>query len=119
MQRTVGASATSPIRLIGEQKFTYYVVFAATKEQQAITVHSAEEERARLALVDEWLGSLKLETLDPVLNTAFNFAKVRGSESIFRTKRTYARTRRRKLLCGFIDERSIRIHESVLPLSGL
>lgn len=69
----------------GDSK-TYYLVFAATKEQQALTIHSAEEERARLALVDEWFGSLKLETPDPVLNTAFNFAKVRGSESIFRTK---------------------------------
>ena len=44
------------------------------------------EEMLRMAFVDEVCSSLVLDTPDPVLNTMFAFAKIRGSESLFRTK---------------------------------
>lgn len=39
--------------------------------------------------VSEMWGNLVVETPDPVLNTAFAFAKIRGSESIYKTKGGY------------------------------
>ena len=44
------------------------------------------EEELRTAFADEVCSSLVLDTPDPVLNTMFAFAKIRGSESLFRTK---------------------------------
>jgi len=44
------------------------------------------EESARRARVDSFLSKLRLETPDPVLNTAFAFAKIRATESIYETK---------------------------------
>ena len=41
---------------------------------------------ARRALTASLQADLKLETPDPVINTMFSFAKVRGCESIFKTK---------------------------------
>lgn len=46
----------------------------------------SHEKSLREALVDELSGKLVLSTPDPVLNTMFNFAKIRGAESLFRTK---------------------------------
>ncbi|MDR2863395.1 MAG: hypothetical protein LBV54_05940, partial [Puniceicoccales bacterium] len=40
---------------------------------------------ARHAAVANWQNKLRLETPDPVLNTAFAFAKIRAAESIFKT----------------------------------
>lgn len=51
-----------------------------------IVVNAKEEEKARRERVDEFLGKLQLETPDPVLNTAFAFAKIRTTESIYETK---------------------------------
>lgn len=48
---------------------------------------AAETERqARQAFVDEICGRLRFESPDPVLNTMFSMAKIRASESIFRTR---------------------------------
>ena len=44
------------------------------------------EKSLRDAFVSEVCGKLVLSTPDPVLNTMFAFAKIRGSESLFRTK---------------------------------
>src|SRR5579859_6390427 len=44
------------------------------------------EERARRERVDGFLSALQLETPDPLLNTAFAFAKIRAAESIYKTK---------------------------------
>ena len=41
---------------------------------------------ARRALVAQWDGSLVLETPDPVIDREFRFAKIRASESIYKTK---------------------------------
>lgn len=44
------------------------------------------EERARRERVDGFLSALQLETPDPLLNTAFAFAKIRAAESIYKTR---------------------------------
>ena len=46
-----------------------------------------QELSARRALVDEWWSKLVLDTPDPVINRMFAFAKIRGAESIYQTKR--------------------------------
>ncbi|MBS1857064.1 MAG: hypothetical protein JST11_16965 [Acidobacteria bacterium] len=51
-----------------------------------VPVDAAAEEAARRARVDSFLSKLRLETPDPVLNTAFAFAKIRTTESIYQTK---------------------------------
>lgn len=40
----------------------------------------------RRAFIDEIAGKLVLDTPDMILNTMFSFSKIRGSESIFRTR---------------------------------
>ena len=44
------------------------------------------EETARKQRISNILSSLRLETPDVVLNTMFDFAKIRGTESIYNTK---------------------------------
>jgi hypothetical protein len=44
------------------------------------------EEAARKRRVDGFLSALVLETPDPMLNTAFAFAKIRAAESIYATR---------------------------------
>jgi len=45
-----------------------------------------KEEAARRARINNILSLLQLETPNPVLNTMFAFAKIRGTESIYNTK---------------------------------
>ncbi|HEX7903190.1 MAG TPA: hypothetical protein VF487_04855 [Chitinophagaceae bacterium] len=45
-----------------------------------------KEEAARANRINSILSLLRLETPDPVLNTMFDFAKIRGTESIYNTK---------------------------------
>ncbi|WP_114781912.1 glucosidase family protein [Botryobacter ruber] len=62
-------------------------LFGATKSGESIAnVQLDEEEKQRIALVSQWKNNLVLETPDQTLNQAFAFAKIRGSESIYRTK---------------------------------
>lgn len=49
-------------------------------------INILSERTAREALIREWWGNLVLDTPDPVLNSMFAFAKLRGAESIYRTK---------------------------------
>lgn len=51
-----------------------------------LRVDADAEEKARRDRVDSFLSKLRLETPDPVLNTAFAFAKIRATESIYETK---------------------------------
>jgi hypothetical protein len=44
------------------------------------------EEHARRERVESFLSNLQLVTPDPVLNTAFGFAKIRTTESVYETK---------------------------------
>lgn len=67
-----------------ETMFT--VVYTARREKdQELRWDAAAERKGRAALVDGFLSKLRLETPDPVLNTAFAFAKIRTTESIYDT----------------------------------
>jgi hypothetical protein len=70
------------------------VVFAIV--YQAVDVNSPfikanvqEELKGRKYRVDQFLSLLQLETPDKILNTAFAFAKIRATESIYKTKGGY------------------------------
>ncbi len=77
-----GAKSVGP----GE-RVTFALAFSATESRAGkLQIDLDAEERARRERVDGFLSELRLETPDPVLNTAFGFAKVRAAESIYRTK---------------------------------
>ncbi len=75
-----GGEVTSEL-LAGRGKVKHTVA-AETPLAPAVDAEYAE----RQALVSELGASLVLDTPDPVLNEMFRFAKLRASESIFRTK---------------------------------
>ncbi len=63
------------------------VVLTAREASAAkLEIDPAAEEAARRTRVDGFLSKLRLETPDPVLNTAFAFAKIRTTESIYQTR---------------------------------
>ncbi|MDR1517409.1 MAG: hypothetical protein LBS52_04820 [Dysgonamonadaceae bacterium] len=62
--------------------------YAGSQDADA-TLNVESELTARRALVALWRGNLRLETPDDVLNKAFDFAKIRASESIYKTKGGY------------------------------
>lgn len=68
------------------KSITVHVDFKATKPGQNTSFDGAKELQARLDYVDSLKQNLQLETPDPILNKMFDFAKLRGAESIFRTK---------------------------------
>lgn len=69
---------------------TYAVCYLATDAPNApLKINVDAEEKARENRVAEILAPLQLETPDTILNTAFAFAKIRGTESIYKTKRGY------------------------------
>lgn len=83
-QRVVGAGVRT---LRPGESMAFTVVFEAHKEADPpIVLDVAAEEQERMDRVDEILSKLQMETPDPVLNTAFAFAKLRATESIVRTK---------------------------------
>lgn len=68
-----------------ETKFS--VTIAGYKPGEIQKVIDVDQEQVlREKLVAEFTDKLVLETPDPVLNTMFSFAKIRGLESIFETK---------------------------------
>lgn len=73
------------------------------KKKGALTptdIDVAAEYGKRKALIDEWWGNFILDTPDKVLNRMFAFAKLRGVESIYRTKGGLMHgSRRCQLLC--------------------
>ena len=68
-------------------ELTYTVAYTGWKANEAAPVLDVSAElAARKALVQELWSKLIVVTPDPVLNRAFAFAKLRGSESIYATK---------------------------------
>ncbi|WP_207955566.1 hypothetical protein [Segetibacter sp. 3557_3] len=70
------------------------VVFAITYQavhgnDAPLVVEVNNEEQRRKMRVQQLLSKLVLETPDPILNTMFAFAKIRGTESIYNTKGGY------------------------------
>lgn len=64
-------------------------VQAYKSTQSEIKPDIAQEEQARKDFVKEVWTKLDFQSPDPVINTAFAFAKIRASESIFKTKGGY------------------------------
>jgi hypothetical protein len=69
------------------ESVSFTLAFSARESGAPPIIVNAElEEKARRERVDEFRSKLQLETPDPVLNTAFAFAKIRATESIYETK---------------------------------
>jgi hypothetical protein len=66
------------------------IVYQALRQGEPLLPVNPEEELVgRVRRVGEITSSLTLVTPDPVLNTAFEFAKLRAGESIFHTRNGY------------------------------
>ena len=70
----------------GESAAFAVAITAREAAAPPLEVDPEREESARRARVDGFLSQLRLETPDPVLNTAFAFAKIRATESIYETR---------------------------------
>ncbi|MFC6634178.1 hypothetical protein [Microbulbifer taiwanensis] len=68
------------------QSITVYLQFVATRNGQQFPFDGAAELQKRRDSVGAIEKKLRLQTPDPVLDRMFDFAKLRASESIFRTK---------------------------------
>ncbi|MDB5147463.1 MAG: hypothetical protein JWQ57_1483, partial [Mucilaginibacter sp.] len=69
---------------------TFSVYYVATDfPAQPIKIDADSEEIARENRINTILSPLQLKTPDTLLNTAFAFAKIRGTESIYKTKVGY------------------------------
>nr|WP_121273213.1 hypothetical protein [Pedobacter schmidteae] len=69
---------------------TFAVYYLATDHPgQLPKIDPDAEEQKRINRLAEIAAPLKLETPDPVLNTTFEFAKLRATESIYNTKGGY------------------------------
>jgi hypothetical protein len=68
----------------------FTVVYQAVRNgEQLVKINPEEEINKRINRVNAIKNPLQLVTPDPVLNTAFAFAKLRAAESIFYTKNGY------------------------------
>ena len=68
----------------------FSICYLATDQPSSLQpIHPEEEEKARANRVAEILAPLQLKTPDTILNTEFAFAKIRATESIYKTKRGY------------------------------
>lgn len=66
---------------------TFTMTYAAgLVNEDPPTIHVVEERNKRLKFIQDISNLLVLDTPDSILNTAFAFAKVRASESIFQTQ---------------------------------
>lgn len=74
-------------RLAKGESLHFSLIFRAHKANETQAPGSlVTEERDRRHFVDTINRALRLETPDPVLNRAFQFAKLRAAESVFETK---------------------------------
>jgi hypothetical protein len=69
---------------------TFALVYQAVNATHAFLLPDVHAElNARMKRVEQFLSLLQLETPDAMLNTAFAFAKIRATESIYNTKGGY------------------------------
>ena len=69
------------------EKVSFHVTFAGYRNGEPEIAFNIENElKEREDLVAQLWQNLILETPEPVVQTLFNFAKIRGSESIYKTK---------------------------------
>ena len=68
----------------------FVLTYQATNENNPLTrISVGQELNSRKARVQQFMSLLELETPDKILNTAFAFAKIRATESIYKTKGGY------------------------------
>uniref|UniRef100_UPI003217AB89 hypothetical protein n=1 Tax=uncultured Draconibacterium sp. TaxID=1573823 RepID=UPI003217AB89 len=65
------------------------MISAQAVNEEQLSVSLIDEKQKREQLIDNLWSNLVLETPNPVLNKAFDFAKIRASESIFKTEGGY------------------------------
>ncbi|WP_448546483.1 hypothetical protein [Thalassotalea fusca] len=80
------SNAVDELVLAAGDSTSIYVDYKATKAGQNNQFDGEIELAKRIAYVDSLKQDLQLETPDPIINKMFEFAKLRGAESIFRTK---------------------------------
>ena len=68
------------------EEVSFYVTTAGFKEGETEVGPDVEKElQARKSLIQTFWSSLVFDSPDPVINTMFAFAKIRGAESIYQT----------------------------------
>ena len=68
------------------EEVSFYVTTAGFKEGETEVFPDVEKElQARKSLIQTFWSSLVFDSPDPVINTMFAFAKIRGAESIYQT----------------------------------
>lgn len=78
------------IELQPQQEITFDVTIEAFKASDSESIVGIEsEEKTRIAFIDEVSSKLRFHSPDSILNRTFNFAKIRASESIFKTSDGY------------------------------
>lgn len=77
-----GITALNP----NETKTIYFVLLADEKDKAEITFDPSKEIEKREDFKNELWDKLVLTTPDPIIDRAFQFSKLRASESIFETK---------------------------------
>ncbi|MDD4592295.1 MAG: hypothetical protein PHG06_17985, partial [Parabacteroides sp.] len=87
----IAAISNSGLYAIEPGKSISFDAFVAGYKEGQVDINPemAKEEQARIDFVKEVWGKLHFECPDNVLNTAFAFAKIRGAESIYKTKGGY------------------------------
>ena len=70
----------------GDTLFFGAYTAAYPENKESMVWNIPDEENKRMALVEEWLDNLVLETPDTVINTMFAFSKIRACESIYQTQ---------------------------------
>lgn len=73
------------LNLDKNQSFTFDVAIQAFESDELKKVDVALEEKMRLSFIQEVRNKLQFISPDSILNVAFDFAKIRASESIFAT----------------------------------
>lgn len=75
------------VQLKPGEEHVFYASFAGYKpDEKELVLDMDKELQARQNLIAGFWDNLVLETPDPVINTMFAFAKIRGAESIYDTK---------------------------------
>lgn len=75
------------VQLRPGEEYVFYASFAGYKpDEKELVLDIDKELQARQNLIAGFWDNLVLDTPDPVINTMFAFAKIRGAESIYDTK---------------------------------
>ena len=83
--RNIQSRANENVLLQAGETYTFNIEISAVREDDA-PIRKEDELKKRQELVKTFQSTLNLETPDPVLNTLFEFSKIRATENIFDSK---------------------------------